>query len=279
MPSPDAGQSTQPLGSDAAWLTMKEKCAKLARRVRVVKSGVVTEVFEYTSTAMPRPSTVKGWKAPVRKADSSLRAKRMVRWLSAGNGEPGTAYFFTATFSDDVKDYDDALSRWKKFRRILRSHFEDVRYVAVPEVQPRSGRWHFHAVFCGLPVERQFIQAFGWHRTPSGKRFPAYKLFFRTMWSNANGHDGSWEENDRIDIQVARSVGGVCGYLVKYLNKDVGGTVPAGRRNYYAGGPGLVRPLVLDGMEHVPDAVPDFGVCGRDRHGFRTAFRRYVDKV
>jgi len=263
------------------WLTMREKCEKLARRTRVVKAGRVTEVYEYVAHAMPRPSAVKGWKPPTRRADASLRAKRMVRWLSAGNGEVGTSYFFTATFADDVRDYDTAVIRWERFRRLMRRQFEDMRYIAVPEVQPRSGRWHFHAIFCGLPTERQFLEARGWAATRNGKRFPQYKIDIQTMWSEANGHTGKIEYGgyDRCDIQVARSVGGVCGYLIKYLNKSVGGTVPAGRRNYYAGGPRIVRPVILEGEAHVPKGEPVFGAAGRDRQGYRTAFRRFVEPL
>jgi len=265
------------LACTPAFLTMKEECAKLARSIRVVRAGPVTEVYETVRHAMPTTRGQKGARPPTRKACSSLRAQRMVRWLSAGNGEPGTAYFFTATFSDDVKDYDDALSRWKKFRRLLRNTFEDVRYIAVPEIQPRSGRWHFHAVFCNLPTEEQFLDAYGWERSKKGKTYPGYKKFFQTMWSNANGHAGDDYEFDIIDIQVARSIGGVCGYLVKYLCKDVGGVVPAGRRNYFAGGKDLVRPLELNGREFIPETTPAFAVMSRDRFGNKTAFSRYVE--
>jgi len=255
-------------GCTPAFLTMREECAKLSRQVRVVRAGPVTEVMETHRHPMPDKRGAKGARPPVRKACSSLRAKRMVRWLSAGNGEPGTAYFFTATFSDDVQDYDEALSRWKKFRRLLRAEFEDMRYVAVPEIQPRSGRWHFHAIFCGLPEAGRLRQVYGhWQR------------HFTLLWSKANGHSGASGDCDRADIEVARSVAGVCGYLIKYLNKDVGGVVPAGRRNYFAGGPGLVRPLALEGADHIPDGVPVFAAVGKDRKGFKTVFSRYVETV
>jgi len=263
-------------GRNPDWLTMKENCARIARSIRVVRVGRITEVMETTRVAMPSSRGEKGLRPPTRKACSSLRAQRMVRWLSAGNGEPGTTYFFTATFSDDIKGYDDALARWKKFRRMLRAEFEDMRYIAVPEIQPRSGRWHFHAVFCGLPEQDALQDAYGVYVSPDGWKIPAYKRFFTTLWSQANGHSGDWNDDDRTDIQVARSVAGVCGYLVKYLSKDVGGVVPAGRRNYFAGGPGLVRPLILEGGEHIPDGVPVFAAVSRDRHGNARAFSRYV---
>jgi len=266
------------IGCTPAFLTMREECAKLSRQVRVVRAGPVTEVMETHRHPMPKERGQKGARPPVRKACSSLRAKRMVRWLSAGNGEPGTAYFFTATFSDDVQDYDEALSRWKKFRRLLRAEFEDMRYVAVPEIQPRSGRWHFHAIFCGLPTEEQFKEALPWVEV-RGKWVLGYKHLVQTLWSAANGHANDDYEFDITDIQVARSVAGVCGYLIKYLNKDVGGVVPAGRRNYFAGGPGLVRPLALEGADHIPDGVPVFAAVGKDRKGFKTVFSRYVQPV
>jgi len=151
-----------------------------------------------------------------RRADSQIRAKRMMRWLSAANAEPGTAYFFTATFADDVKDYDEALERWKKFRRLLIAEFCEIRYIAVPEVQPRSGRWHFHAIFCEMPKLKEMKKKYGKMVAQNGKTVDAWMFHFTSLWSKANGG----RKTHRANIQVAKSLGGVCGYLAKYLAQE-----------------------------------------------------------
>lgn len=241
-------------------------------QIRVILAGQVVEVYRSVSVPFRGKGGGARTGSPVRQANSSLRAKRMVRWLSAANAEVGTSYFFTATFADNIQNYDEALERWKKFRRMLVKRFPKVRYIAVPEIQPRSGRWHFHALMVGLPTLGLMRSMFGTRLSSRGHSVDAWQYFFTDMWSRANGH----EKIHRAAIELARSLGGVCGYLSKYLCKDVGGVVPVGRRNYYAGGEGIKFPIEKRGEQFVPKGTPVYTASWKDRFGENSTFERFV---
>jgi len=244
------------------------------RITKVVTAGRVVEVYETDIlTSMPLGGLKNSVKRETRDPDSALRAKKMVRWLSLANGQPRSTYFFTATFADDVKDYDEALDIWKKFRRILKNEFPNVVYVAVPEVQPRSGRWHFHAVLCNLPSVDKMRIIYGKRiSTRTGRLVYAWPYYFTRLWSRANAAD----RVHRANIQVARNINGICGYLAKYLTKDVGGVVPFGRRNYYSGGRDKRKPVVQYGSQFIPSSKADFTADFKRPDGQLTRFSRYV---
>jgi len=243
---------------------------KLAQ-TKVILCGKVVEV--YRGVHVPFRGRGGGRSSnPIRRADASLRAKRMVRWLSACNADPKSSYFFTATFADDVQDYDQALIIWKKFMRKMRKRYPEIRYIAVPEIQPRSGRWHFHALFVGLPVLSDMRRHFGTHVAVSGRVVDFWQLFFTRLWSECN----HGTETHRCMIEPARSIGGVCSYLSKYLCKDVGGVVPANRKNYYAGGRNLKRPIEKIGEEFVPRTNSEYHTEWIGRFGEISTFDRYL---
>jgi len=245
----------------------------LEKRFRVVECGKITEVYEMFKSVNSSKYSPRGRKNEFRREDSALRAKRMVRWLSVGNSEPGTTYFFTATFADDIKEYEEALSRWKIFRRYLLREFPLCRYVAVPEVQPRSGRWHFHAVFSSLPDVTTFRFLYGLRTTHRGTRVDGWQYHFTDLWSRANGG----LKVHRCNIEIARSLEGVCSYLSKYLCKDVGGVVPVGRRNYYSGGHALVRPTINLVKQYENSKSPSFQTEFNDAFGNPVTFSRYLN--
>jgi len=246
----------------------------LERYKKIVKLSQVLEVYDLAKLPVHavRSGVFRTLKKMTRRVDSGLRAKRMVRWLSLANGDVGQTYFFTATFADDVTGYDDALERWKKFRRIVLREFPELRYVAVPEVQPRSGRWHFHAVFVGLPGLDELRRRYGRRLSAGGRWVDAWQFAFTQLWSAANGSD----RIHRAAIEPARSLAGVCSYLAKYLVKDVGGVVPAGRRNYYAGGKKLVRPKIEIHDDYAPSGEKVYQATYYDRLGNRVDFSRYT---
>jgi len=198
-----------------------------------------------------------------------------MRWLSQCNADVETSYFFTATFAENITNYDEALIAWKRFRRLLIKEYPYVRYIAVPEIQSRRGVWHFHALLVGLPTLATFRRRFGTRTNQEGKKTDAWMFEFTRMWNQANGAET--DKTNRANIQKARSLGGICGYLVKYLAKDVGGLVPAGRRNYYAGGKGLQRPKVIITKKSLPDfGKMVYSVDYKGRFGENAQFQRYV---
>jgi len=256
------------------YVLVREKPKNFDKTFRIVKAGPLTEVYvmeKFERQALSKPGIRRSLK---RRPDSALRARRQVRWMSVMNADPKRSYFWTATFADDVQNYDDGLVRWKRFIRKLKKEFPNLVYVAVPEVQPRSGRWHFHAILCNLPSQKEMKKKYGKMRNRDNKTVDAWMFHFTKIWSKANGGG----QIHRANIQVARSIAGVCGYLGKYLTKDVGGTVPVGRRNYYAGGRSLRFPEITDDTAQIPDTKPDFVTSYKDAIGRKCVFARFVHK-
>jgi len=240
--------------------------------IRVILAGSIVEVYRGVSVPFRGKGGGARTGSPTRQANSALRAKRMVRWLSSCNAQVGTSYFFTATFADNIQNYDEALKIWIKFRRLLQKMFPKMCYICVPEIQPRSGRWHFHALLVGLPDLDSMRRNFGTRLSSRGVTVHAWQYWFTDLWSRANGGG----KIHRASIEIARSLGGVCGYLAKYLCKDVGGVVPVGRRNYYAGGKGLKFPIEKRGEVFVPLGTPVYTSSWKDRFGELSTFERYV---
>jgi len=268
----------------------------LLYKYKVVNCGKITEIFKKIANQSrpPKGSSNRNPLAP-RKSESILRSKRMLRWISQANSERSRSYFFTATFAEDIharKEYDEngnetaqsiettneqyniALKRWQKFRRLLLKEYPYVRYIAVPEVQPRSGRWHFHALLVGLPRLSDMRTIYGTKENKQGEVSHAWQSHFTEMWTKAN----NGKETYRAEIQKAKSIGGVCGYLSKYISKSIGGVVPFGRRNYYAGGKNLKKPIITEHKE-IPQIFKNKNASYTsqylDRNGNLTEFSRY----
>jgi len=183
-----------------------------------------------------------------RRLDSMWRSKKRVQWLIEANNDGQAAWFFTATFSEAVTSYDAAVKAWEGFRRRLVTEFPTARYICVPEVQPVSKRWHFHAVIFGLGEREYLLKRYGYAYSIYSKMYPAFLRVFQKMWSSANGHvlnEEAGQFGDRTDIQEVRSVGAIAHYITKYLTKELGSAVPADRRCYFAGGLGLKRPKFI----------------------------------
>jgi len=221
---------------------------------RVTTAGQYVEVVDYhdrhfADIGPPRKPRVYGL-SDSKREDNVRAARSRARLIALSNWAPERTYFFTTTFRDDVRELKDAVKAWEKFRRILVDKYPDVRYLVIPEVQPRSKKWHFHALLFNLPYEKDFIARFGWHefegRKENGKKnyVPAYKRHFKDLWSRACGHSGEIGDDDRTDMQALRHAGGTVWYITKYITKNTADVIPVGSKFYYAGGRGLVRPKI-----------------------------------
>lgn len=163
----------------------------------------------------------------LRRSDSLSRARKSVRRICKSNFSRGgvSSWFVTATFAENQVDYDEALKAWSRFIRRLRSEFPDFSFIAVAEKQLR-GAWHFHAVFFGLPDDSKMVKRFGWVNG-----MPDFYRVFR---------DEFWGEG-RFEIKPTYGKPSrLTAYLVKYITKSI--DVPSGRKCYWCGGSGLVRP-------------------------------------
>jgi len=198
-----------------------------------------------------------------KRMDSMFRAKKRVQWLIECNRTEGQEWFFTGTFSEEVKDFSDATAAWERFRRLLIKEFPNCRYVVVPELQPVSRRWHFHAVIFQIGSRGELLSRYAPQNRVGGV-LPGFVHWFQVNWARANGHvvDSLGRGGDRIDIQEVRSVGALAHYLTKYLNKTLGNEVPSDRRCYFAGGRDLRRPVVRRYSNYEPSLV-GYVPCGK----------------
>ena len=126
-------------------------------------------------------------------------------------------WFLTFTFSPEFSDRYDyqecskKLSMW--LRNMKRRGNPDMRYLVVPE-QHKDGAWHFHGLFAEVPAF-QFVD--------SGKRDASGRVIYNV---------GRYKWGFTTATKVSDS-GKACGYLVKYISKDL---IEAtfGKKRYWA---------------------------------------------
>lgn len=121
-------------------------------------------------------------------------------------------YFVTFTFSPDFVDRYDYSAVSKLMSRFLNniSHkFDNLKYIVVPELH-KDGAFHFHGLFSDLNC------SFSGHYTSSGDHIFNVSDF-PYGFSTAT---------------VVRSVNSSCGYIIKYISKDLA-SVSSGKRRYW----------------------------------------------
>lgn len=146
---------------------------------------------------------VKDWdKAEKSENDSYRRTLNTVYDLARANH---WEWFFTFTFNPakvDSFDYDLTSKKLSVWLNHLRSRkHPDMKYLVVPE-QHKSGRWHFHGLFSGIPEAALTDSG---HKDKKGRviyNFDNYNLGFSTV--------------TKID-----GVAEACSYLCKYITKDL----------------------------------------------------------
>ncbi len=108
----------------------------------------------------------------------------------------------TPTFRENVSDLKAAWKFFNRFLRLMRDHYGEFQYVAVPELQER-GAWHFHLAVKGF-----------------------YNVnLVRFFWRKAICGDGK-SEVGAINITSPRKGGAwqrkkLVRYLCKYLGKEL----------------------------------------------------------
>ena len=126
-------------------------------------------------------------------------------------------WFLTFTFSpefSDRYDYEECskkLSMW--LRNMKRRGNPDMMYLVVPE-QHKDGAWHFHGLFSNVPAFK-FVD--------SGKHDSSGRTIYNI---------GRYKWGFTTATQVSDS-GKACGYLVKYISKDLIEST-FGKKRYWA---------------------------------------------
>lgn len=124
---------------------------------KLVVSGKVVEYYEYQYHVIKDKMNIKSgrnfalytsqdMKKENRKKTASRAKKRVCR---VANANPQLNKFLTLTFAENMQDYKKGRYEFDKFIKRLKTQFENVQYIAVPEFQER-GAIHFH-LLCNLP--------------------------------------------------------------------------------------------------------------------------------
>lgn len=182
---------------------------------RIIQSGDYLEVYSYSKRKndVRRYGTVTKRKRSRKstafyrrtgrvffRSDASIkRSKAAFFRLVATNlhGEE-TPTFITLTYAQAV-DVEIAYMHLRAFFKRLRDvHGKHIRYIAVPEWQPVSGRIHFHCVVFGL--KKEDVQ---------GEDPDRHRRNFQRLW--LRGY---------VDVRLARDASiKIAGYMAKYMAK------------------------------------------------------------
>lgn len=164
---------------------------------------------------------------------SLYNTKKTIKQIIMSNSwqwfnEKGKSYnpvFYTMTYDRDVKDikigYQDFLLYIKRLNyQVFKDKSAELKYIAVPEYQPVSGRVHFHCVYFNLP-------------------FRPVK-WLEKVWGMG-----------LCNLKVLTSLDKVSNYLIKYISKDLS-DVPGKR---YLCSRGLLRPVVERDVRNVREIL------------------------
>lgn len=200
--------------------------------VKVIVSGHVIEVYEYTDTiwrnlksktsksnVVKVPSTEELDELILDKklnsrAKSNIRARNNIRRLILANFN-NRSKFLTLTFKENVTSLEEANKEFKKFIRKLRSNLGNFKYVAVIEFQKR-GAVHYHGL-----LDIKYVRV--------------SKL-------------AEWWGNGFIKINDIRHVDNVGAYVVKYMTKADADERLIGKKMYQCS-KNLERPREFVGKE------------------------------
>lgn len=200
-----------------------------------------------------RRYTQKGEAGNDRKLDNNLvRVKTRLYELLVCN-----PWQYFCTFTIDPKKYDryDLKAFFSAFAHYIHNINNrrgcSIRYVFVPELH-QKGAWHLHGVMSGLP--REYLSEFDLDR-----KLPRYIRKKRKRGEDVYNWHGYAIRFGFCDIEPVRSQEGACGYLLKYITKDLRRCVSDFNAKMYYCSRGLKRPeLVKSEIADYPIALPDF---------------------
>lgn len=162
-------------------------------------------------------------------------------------------WFVTFTFNPRIVNsrvYDDcvySLSNW--LNEIRKRRCPDMVYLVVPEYHTDKEKFHFHALMSNIS-ELCFVDSGRLHNDK-----PVYNLYeWRFGFSTAEAIDQNEEAHAKV-----------CGYMLKYITKDLV-SLTANRRRYWISRSTIKKPdeqyfmLDADEMQEIEDKSKD--VCG-----------------
>lgn len=209
---------------------MIPKPKPIGYNVKVVVSGHVLEVYEYSDTIwrnLQSKKPVSALKISPEDMDevilaekldyrgkSNIRARNTLRRLALANFS-NRSKFLTLTFRDNVTDLETANKEFKRFIRKMRTLLGEFKYIAVIEFQKR-GAIHYHVL-----LDIRYVKA----------------KVLEEAWGNG------FIKINRID-----HVDNIGAYVVKYMTKEDADERLIGKKMYQCSR-NLERPREYIGAE------------------------------
>ena len=145
-------------------------------------------------------------------------------------------WFITLTFNKDKVDRFDYAAVTQKLSTWLNNAKKknlEMKYIAIPELHKKRG-YHFHLLASNVN-DLQFIKSgklsYGKYKVNDYEPYPKWvkdKSKLKTIY-NIDNYNLGWSTATKIQDNE-RSIG----YILKYLNKDLGEAVPIGKKKYWA---------------------------------------------
>lgn len=182
------------------------------------------------------------------------RAKSKVKELSMCNDWD---WFFTGTLDskkynrEDLGKYHKNLTRWIRNYNMLND--VKIKFVFVPELHKDGKSWHVHGLLSGLPVEhlKQFklgdkMGKYIAEKVKKGEEVYNWEKYFKKFGF--------------CDLEPIKNHDRVCGYLTKYISKDLYKSVTELNAHTYYCSRGLKRAeRIKEGYMDWTNIKPSYG--------------------
>jgi len=152
-----------------------------------------------------------------KREDNIIRSTAAIRRLIQCNQEDleEIPKFITLTYGTDVKELKVSNPHFSQYSKEVRRTYGDIKYIAVPEFQPESGRVHYHALYLNLPFVNNF------------------KAEMTRLWPHGS-----------TKIEAVRAMNAMPRYIGKYMTKSLKDPRTAGRKSFFTSR-NLLRPIVV----------------------------------
>lgn len=184
---------------------------------RLIISKNNAELFLYSS-----PYSFN-WSPPARKPsckraekkrdDHVTRARNLIRRIVECNVGDEKPKFVTYTFGKEILRLKDANVYWSEFVKRMNRKYGRLKYLAVPEFQPISGRVHYHVIYFNMPF------------------LPKIKTRLADLWGNGF-----------VKVIAIKKIQRVSLYVSKYIQKGLSDPRSRGMKSFFCSR-GILRPI------------------------------------
>ena len=215
------------------------------------KLKLVLRKYPYDAAPDLRQKVKKGSRNSKKLENNISRARSTIFDLAASNS---WEYFVTFTLNSEKYDRENLEAFRKDFAKKITNHncyhHVNIQYLLIPEFHEDGKSWHFHGLMRGIPKEMLVLFTPDMH-LPYSILDKLKKGECVYDWPFYSSHFGF------CNIEPVRDHDKVCGYITKYITKDLESISRLNAHCYYAS-KGLKRSKIIKRGELAKDFVPDF---------------------